>query len=221
MPIGSSSRSRIWAAYWFATQSLRKRRSSATHAVLQMLRQRIRLPRLRTMSVDLYKGGLAVVSDPYGPPRLVDLVHGRVHALFGTAIGSGFATRDPVRGHFVPALAGKLPLRKVEVRFRSGNAVLAGTLMIPPVNGRRPTVAYVAGSGQTTREYLPELQALFLHAGIAVLAYDKRGVGGSSGVYPGESPTSDTIDVLARDAQAAVRFLAARPEVDAARVSLA
>ena len=71
------------------------------------------------------------------------------------------------------------------------------------------------------REYLPELQALLLHAGVAVLAYDKRGIGKSGGLYPGESPTGATIDQLARDAAAAARFLTTRAEVDPARIGLA
>jgi hypothetical protein len=107
------------------------------------------------------------------------------------------------------------------VRFRSDGATLAGTLLLPPGSGRRAAVAYVTGSGPTTREYLPELQALLLRNGVAVLAYDKRGVGASGGSYPGESPTETAIDQLARDAAAAARFLAGRAEVDPARVGLA
>src|SRR5262249_60103425 len=45
---------------------------------------------------------LAVVDDPYGPERLVDLETGEVHGLYPArnvfAIGGGFATRPPVRG---------------------------------------------------------------------------------------------------------------------------
>lgn len=185
-------------------------------------------------SVRLYGGSLAVVGDPYGPPRLVDLAAGRVHALYPAgrsfSLGSGFATATPtrgrarfdargatIRGRRVPLL----PLRSIPVRFRSDGATLAGTLLIPPGSGRRAAVAYVTGSGPTTREYLPELQALLLHNGVAVLAYDKRGVGASGGSYPGESPTGAAIDQLARDAAAAARFLAERPEVDPARLGLA
>jgi dienelactone hydrolase len=187
-----------------------------------------------TGSVRLYGDSLAVVEDPYGPPRLVDLAAGRVHALYPVgrsfALGSGFATPTPTRGRIgfdarsarlggrrVPLLA----LRSIPVRFRSDGATLAGTLLIPPGSGRRAAVAYVTGSGPTTREYLPELQALLLPEGVAVLAYDKRGVGASGGSYPGESPTEPTIDQLARDAAAAARFLAGRPEIDPGRVGLA
>ena len=54
-----------------------------------------------------------------------------------------------------------------------------------------------------------------------MLAYDKRGIGESTGVYPGESPTAETIDVLARDAAAAARFLVKQPGIDPRRVGLA
>jgi dienelactone hydrolase len=185
-------------------------------------------------SVRLYGGSLAVVDDPYGPPRLVDLAAGRVHALYGAgrsfSLGSGFATATPSRGRAVfdargATIAGRrvslLPLRAISVRFRSDGARLAGTLLVPPGSGRRAAVAYVAGSGPTTREYLPELQALLLHNGVAVLAYDKRGVGASGGSYPGESPTETAIEQLARDAAAAARFLAGRAEVDPGRIGLA
>ena len=61
---------------------------------------------------------------------------------------------------------------------------------------------------------------MLVRHGVAVLVYDKRGIGQSDGRYPGESPTADTIDTLARDAQAAARFLAAQPEIDPKRVGL-
>jgi pimeloyl-ACP methyl ester carboxylesterase len=94
-------------------------------------------------------------------------------------------------------------------------------LTLPGGAGRHAAVAFVHGSGPTPRAYLPDLQALLVRNGVAVLAYDKRGIGQSGGRYPGESPTADAIDVLAEDAAAAVRFLAARPEIDPERVGLA
>jgi uncharacterized protein len=185
----------------------------------------------------LYEAGgrtQAVVDDPYGPARLVDLESGAVHGLYPGGptflIGSGFATRDPVGGtaRFDAAgarLEGKsLPrhrLRQIEVRFRSGDAMLSGTLTLPAGPGRHAAVAFVHGSGPTERAYLPELHALLVRNGVAVLAYDKRGIGQSGGFYPGESPTEGANDVLARDAVAAARFLRSQPEIDPARVGLA
>ena len=176
----------------------------------------------------------AVVDDPNGPPRLLDLPTGRVRGLFpagaGFSVGSGWSTAAPSTGvaRFTPQAAvvegrtlARRPLRQLEVRFRSAGALLAGTFTIPPGRGRHPAVAFVSGSGPTVRAYLPDLTALLVDRGVAVLVYDKRGNGQSGGSYPGESPTASTIDVLARDAAAAARFIAAQPEVDPARVGLA
>ncbi len=185
----------------------------------------------------LYSGGdrtLVVVDDPYGPARLVDLQTGGVRALYpsgaGFVIGAGFATRDPTSGaaRFKPsgATIGGMPAarvgtRQLEVRFPSSGVTISGTLTLPAGPGPHPAVAWVHGSGPTTRAYLPDLQALLLRSGVAVLAYDKRVVGQSGGRYPGESPTESAIDVLARDASAAVRFLASRPELDPSSIGLA
>jgi dienelactone hydrolase len=174
------------------------------------------------------------VDDPYGPARLVDLDSGAVNGLYPAgkafAIGSGFATRAPVRGtarfsiadaDVAGVRAARQATRQLEVRFPSGNATLSGTLTLPSGSGPHPAVAFVQGSGYTTRAYLPDLYALLVHNGVAVLSYDKRGTGQSGGNYPGESPTAQAIDVLARDAGAAVRFLDRQPEIDRARVGLA
>ncbi len=186
----------------------------------------------------LYTAGgrvMGVVDDPYGPARLVDLDSGRVRALYPMGgsrflIGAGFATREPSSGiatfdakraRIDGATLQRLALRQIEVRFPSAGAVLSGTLTLPSGRGPHPAVAWVSGSGPTERAYLPDLQALLVRHGVAVLAFDKRGVGQSSGSYPGESPTVHAIDVLARDAAAAVRFLAVQPDVDRSRVGLA
>ena len=170
-----------------------------------------------------FYGRFAVVDDPYGPARLVDVDSGAVNALYPAGkrfvVGSGFATREPTRGF--ARLAGRQATRQLEVRFRSGDAVLSGTLTLPASRGPHAAVAFVTGSGETSRAYLPDLQALLVRNGVAVLAYDKRGIGQSGGFYPGESPTASTIDVLARDASAAVRFLAQQPGIDRSRIGLA
>ena len=180
------------------------------------------------------KETLAVVDDPYGPARIVDIVSGAVRALYPAgnafAIGSGFAARTPTTGmaQFGPT-SGRIEGRQLtrwrhrqfEVRFRSGDAMLSGTLTLPDGPGPHAAVAYVLGSGSTQRAYLPDIDAMLVDKGVAVLAFDKRGIGQSGGYYPGESPTAPTIDILARDAAAAVRFLAAQPEIDPARLGLA
>jgi dienelactone hydrolase len=112
----------------------------------------------------------------------------------------------------------RLDVRQFDVRFRSGKATLAGTLTIPPGAGPHPGVAYVSGSGDTLREEAQWLEGLFVSRGIAVLAYDKRGIGQSGGAYPGDLASDSTINTLAGDAAAAARFLAAQDGIDAKRV---
>ena len=177
---------------------------------------------------------LAFVDDPYGVPRLVDLDSGQLHGVFGAGpafqLGAGWSTPTPAFGAATVDTAAatvtgtrvaRVGLRQFEVRFPSGGATLAGTLTLPAGPGSHPAVAFVTGSGTTQRAYLPDLQALLVDSGVAVLAYDKRGIGQSGGRYPGESPTDATIDILAADAQAAVRWLAGQPGIDPAMVGLA
>jgi dipeptidyl aminopeptidase/acylaminoacyl peptidase len=78
----------------------------------------------------------------------------------------------------------------------------------------------VHGSGARTRDEFDVFTAYFALHGIAVLADDKHGIGQSGGTFPGESATDATIDALARDAQAEVRFLAGLPDVDPSHVGL-
>lgn len=128
---------------------------------------------------------------------------------------------DIATGEFSSApavVAGRLAVRQFEVRFPNGKTTLAGTLTIPPGGGAHPGVVYVSGSGATLREEAHWLDSLFISRGIAVLAYDKRGVGQSGGVYPGDLASTETIATLAGDAAAAARFLAAQAGIDRSRV---
>jgi dienelactone hydrolase len=180
-----------------------------------------------------YAGGgrrWALVDDPFGPPRADDLDTGELHGVFGSRLGAGWSTLAPAAGEvrldvsggtIMGAAVTRRRVRQYEVRFASGGALLSGTFTVPPGPGRHPAVAFVSGSGPTQRAYLPDLQALLVDSGVAVLAYDKRGVAMSGGIYPGESSSDEAIDRLARDAQAAVRWLAQQPDVDPARVGLA
>lgn len=55
--------------------------------------------------------------------------------------------------------------------------------------------------------------------GIAVLTYDKRGVGDSEGTYV-EAATERNVNLIAQDAIAGVEYLKSRPEVKANRIGL-
>jgi hypothetical protein len=99
---------------------------------------------------------------------------------------------------------------------------LAGTLTLPQGAGPFPAVVLVSGSGPNTRNEPIMNHQLFLvladhltRHGVAVLRYDKRGTGTSTGDYA-KATTQDFAD----DADAAAAFLRARKEIDPAKVGL-
>jgi pimeloyl-ACP methyl ester carboxylesterase len=98
---------------------------------------------------------------------------------------------------------------------------LAGTLYIPEnQTEKRPAVVMLHGSGPQDRNGYASIIALMAQrlarSGVVVLAFDKRGVGNSDGRWD-----SAGFGELAADAQAAMRYLATRPEVDPNRIGLA
>ncbi len=109
------------------------------------------------------------------------------------------------------------------VTFESQGVVIAGEISWPPGDGPFPAVVLVHGSGPATRQGNAPLVALFRDLGFAVLAYDKRGTGASGGIYRGVGTrNSDSmIPLLAADAAAAARLLAADTRVDTTRIGLA
>ena len=116
------------------------------------------------------------------------------------------------------------PYAAEEVAFSSpGTGVtLAGTLTLPKGAGPFPCVLLIAGSGPQDRdESLANHRPFLLLAdtltrkGIAVLRYDKRGIGQSTGNLDAAS----TLD-LAGDAEAALTFLKSRKEINASRIGL-
>ncbi len=112
--------------------------------------------------------------------------------------------------------------QEIEVRFSNGPIQLAGTLTLPDGQGPFPAAAMITGSGPQNRdEELFGFRPFRLIAehlsrrGVAVLRWDDRGVGGSSG-----NVWQSTGRDFAIDAAAAVRFLAERPDIDADRIGL-
>jgi dienelactone hydrolase len=110
----------------------------------------------------------------------------------------------------------RVALRQREVRV----GPIAATLTLPPGRGPFPAVVMAHGSGPNARDEFQVFAAVCELLGIAVIADDKRGIGQSGGRYPGERAAPQTIDVLARDAQAEARYLARLPEIDPKRVGI-
>jgi pimeloyl-ACP methyl ester carboxylesterase len=109
-----------------------------------------------------------------------------------------------------------LPYKTQDVVFQSGGVRLAGTVYSPVSPGRRPAVIFAHGSGDVDRTADLFLGDFLARHGVAVLLYDKRGVGKSSGDWRGTS-----LDTLAGDALAGVELLRARGDVDPKRVGVA
>src|SRR4029077_130072 len=78
-----------------------------------------------------------------------------------------------------------LPYKTQEVAFQSGAVRLAGTVYSPASAGRHPAVIFAHGSGEVDRTADLFLGDFLARHGIAVLLYDKRGVGKSSGEWRG------------------------------------
>lgn len=98
-----------------------------------------------------------------------------------------------------------------DITFTNADVALTGTLYLPehPEAG----AVLVHGSGQTQR--MTSFATLLAGRGIAVLTYDKRGVGQSGGVYAGPEAGSNNLDAsnlvaLAGDANAAFAMLSAK-----------
>ena len=104
-----------------------------------------------------------------------------------------------------------------------GNAVhLEGTLTYPKGEGRYPCVVMVSGSGQQNRdeEIMQHKPFLVLadylaSRGIAMLRYDDRGVGGSTGVID----SADT-RLFSEDAEAMLRAVKGNRHVDNRRLGM-
>ena len=115
------------------------------------------------------------------------------------------------------------PYLEEEVTFENGDVTLAGTLTVPEGDGPFPAVALVSGSGPQDRneeifEHKPfmVLADHLTRAGIAVLRYDDRGTGESSGMFG-----TATSEIFMTDALAAIRFLSEDGRIHKKKIGIA
>lgn len=106
--------------------------------------------------------------------------------------------------------------------FESAGARLHFVLDLPPGAGPFPGVVIGAGSGRTTTSDGAAYVPFLLQRGFAVMRYDKRGVGQSTGTYRGVGAVNSETQIaeLGGDMAAALGALAARPGIDARRLGL-
>jgi len=116
------------------------------------------------------------------------------------------------------------PYDAIEVQFPGGasDVKLAATLTRPTGSTRVPAVVLVTGSGPQDRDShisghrpFKLIADRLTRAGMAVLRYDDRGIGKSTGQFA----SALTVD-LAADAAAAVVYLRTRPDIDGARIAV-
>lgn len=103
------------------------------------------------------------------------------------------------------------------VTFFNQSIKLVGVLHKPKNNKPCPAIVAVhpASCGMCTDPFYDHLKSELPRHGIAVLVFDRRGSGGSSGDFV----TADFND-LADDVLAAVEFLRSHPDIDEARIGL-
>ncbi len=117
-----------------------------------------------------------------------------------------------------------VPYVSKDVSFENKKAgvTLAGTLTLPDSPGPFPAVVLIAGSGPNDRNETVAGHKLFLaladyltRHGIAVLRYDKRGVGKSTGSYASATTTD-----FASDALTALNYLTTLRQIDHKEIGL-
>ena len=113
--------------------------------------------------------------------------------------------------------------RKTDVTIPAGDVMLAATLYVPPdAKGKVPAVVLGHGSAPSTRAMMGFWTNTALNSGVAVLVFDKRGTGGSTGTFEpfnvSRSPTQ--FAHLARDLVYAVRWLGQQSVIDTMRIGL-
>jgi uncharacterized protein len=115
-----------------------------------------------------------------------------------------------------PRIARRVEIEKrEEVRFSNGDIQLAGTLTSPAIGARHPAVILVHGSGAENRDYVLPFARFLVRRGMAVLGYDKRGVGGSTGDW-----STASFEDLAGDVVAAFEYLKTRSDIDPMQIGL-
>lgn len=127
-----------------------------------------------------------------------------------------------------------------EERFVSGDETLVGELTVPEGSGPFPTLVFISGTGPSDRHQQPVLPSgdvisskpvgwlsdALASNGIAMFAWDKRGVGASTGGprSPGDPPgdwdSYTSIETDVADSLAAIGHASSLPEVDAARITV-
>lgn len=181
--------------------------------------------------------GLTLSNVKFESPKF----HFEMSGFAGSAVFDGELSADSITGTFAqagisgtfhlkkgerkkeePVVEEQVPYKQEEVVFHNDTIKLAGTLTLPQTKGPHPAVVMITGSGPQNRDeelfgFKPfkMIADHFTRNGIAVLRYDDRGVGGSTGKIM-ESTTED----FAKDVLAAVKFLKTHSDINSKQIGL-
>lgn len=184
--------------------------------------------------------GIAPFSEFGSLPLVVDYTSGRIGPLYPVAQGRlliGHSLISPVlpadtlelqrgpsgeiagvrlmqRGQGA-VVAARVPTREEPLQFSNGPVTLSGTLTLPVGPPPHPALVLVHGSNALTRDVFGPWSRFFVGLGFAVLSFDKRGTGASTGDWKQADFAGLGADVLA-----GVRALAGRPDIRADRIGL-
>lgn len=125
---------------------------------------------------------------------------------------------SPVPGFF----ASRISFTQERITFTSADGTnLAGLLSIPNSAGPHAAMMMLHGSEAGAKDNFGNkvMAHYMLSQGIAILNYDKRGVGESEGRYQ-EAASQANLQRHADDAIAGVQYLLTRPEIDAKKIGL-
>ena len=151
----------------------------------------------------------------------------RFHLIYGAfemrldsahlELAGGNAAWNPAVTLHLRKAPATIPYDTSLVRVRSGDATIVGTLYLPRSRQRVPLVVVAGGSIQTTRQvwtYRAWADAL-ARQNVAVLVYDRRGFGASTGDSTDVDLRTESGDVVAM-----VHALAGRREIDRSRIGV-
>lgn len=184
--------------------------------------------------------GIAPFSEFGSLPMVVDYATGRIGPLYPIArnrflVGHTLVTpvfpADTLEVTYGPAMevrglrfaegdhpqveARRIATRDEEVQFANDSVRLRGTLTLPAGPPPYRALVLVHGSNALTRDVFGPWTRYFAGLGFAVLAYDKRGTGKSTGDWK-----QADFATLAADVLSGVRYLAARPDIRRDRIGL-
>ena len=121
-----------------------------------------------------------------------------------------------------PITAQNFDISKTDITFNSGRYTLHGQLITPNNAKRNPVLIFLVKAGEEAsyktdyKDFLFEyLENVFLNEGIALLFFEKRGIGNSEGKWQRTNLYERAVDT-----KAAIDFLKTHPKIDSTKIGV-